>query len=86
MKIKSSADIEDARERGEILDSITSKDQRERINGRFYYFDCMDGDLSDKYFSVALFDDPKEARRLAYDYEAILTEHFLSTAWSPGRP
>lgn len=85
MKIHCRADLEDARERGEILDGHTTPEQLERISGQFYYFDCMDGDLSECYFAAGLFDDLREARRIAYDHEAVLTEHTFTKGKETGK-
>jgi hypothetical protein len=62
------------REKGLILDSQTTDEQRARANGHYYYFDCLDAFFGGRFFKTDFFESVAEARQIAYDHEAVLTE------------
>lgn len=45
--------------------------EREKLNGMYYYFDCMNAFVNG-YFKISEFKDEQEAIKTALDYEATL--------------
>lgn len=49
--------------------------QAPRLNGTFYYFDCMNAFVNDGLFNAAEFEGDAEAIRHAANYEATLYKY-----------
>ena len=46
--------------------------EAQELTGIYYYFDCMNAVLTDRYFEAGAFENEAEAKRTAADYEAEL--------------
>ena len=42
------------------------------VKGIYYFFDCMNAFVTDRYFKQTAFKSEEEARQMAADYEATL--------------
>ena len=48
---------------------------RKELNGVYYFFDCMNACVTDRYFEASAFKDEKEAINMAANYEATLYKY-----------
>ena len=51
----------------------TTGRQQELLDGDYYFFDCMNAFITDRYFEVSAFDGDPDAIKTAANYEATLT-------------